>query len=402
MNLNFKQAFQTLLGKDSSFFSNFFFGGQVIDTGAYNRSQLVNAYETGIEVRTVIDRYAAGFASIPIKLVKKDGEAVEKDWRLDLIKNPNILQTQQQFEFEVGLQYGIFNEYFVQGVDMGVALDKGKVKGLNILQGQYVSFKLDDNGNITKYVNSWNNTKGLEPEEVKATIGTVLDPQTTKHATSKLVTASKVIKKLEQAHDNETNSFANNGVGFIVSAKSEDSYTKEQHDNMLERWNDSTKAGSIGATSGAIDVHNVTKSPSDLGVLESSKQGQKALGLVFNMPLALLSEEASTYDNVQGAEKSFALNVLIPDKNLYCEKLTEFLNCEKDGLKFVVDVDRVRQIQKDPKEALDAQELARTSINEKRAAIGLQPLDGAEYDMPVLKINDQLGYAPDFNETDLS
>ena len=68
----------------------------------------------------------------------------------------------------------------------------------------------------------------------------------------------------------------------------------------------------------------------------------------------------------------------------------------------MVDIDKVKQIQRDPKEVQDTLELARASVNERRLAVGLNELDGLEYDLPVLRINDQLGFAPDFNEADLS
>lgn len=398
MKLNIKQAFSTLLnGTSKSFFSTFFFGGKTIDSGAYNRDEVVNAYKNGIEVRTVIEKYTSGFASIPIKLVDKKGDAVTENYRLDLIDNPNALQTQSQFETEWALQYAMYDECFIHGGAMGVGLSKGRPEFLKMIQGQYVSFELDDNGNIKKYANSFNQTTTLELDAVKPTIGSVLDPSVTQHATSKLITASKVVKKLEQAHDNEINSFANSGIGALVSAKSEDSFTKAQHDNMIERFNDPSKANGLEMTSAAVDVHDIKRTPTDLGVLESSKQGQKALSLVYNIPLPLISEDASTYDNVQAAEKSYALNVLIPDKQLYCDKLNEFLNCKKDGVKFVVDIDKVRQIQKNPKEVQETLSLAKASVNERREAAGLARLENTLYDEPVLAINDQLGYAADID-----
>lgn len=398
MKLNIKAAFNTLIGGfKSSFFSSFYFGGKVVDSGAFNRNQLINAYINGIEVRSVGEKYIKGFVSIPIKEVDVKTGKDKPTWRTDLLNNPNPQQVKPQLEADCALQHFIFDEYFIHGGTMGVVLDKGKAEFLKILQGQYVSFEIDENGNIVKFVNTYNQTKKLELDAVKATIGSVLDPAVTLHATSKLITATKVIKKLEQAHDNEINSFANNGVGGIVSAKSEDSFTKEQHDNFLERLNDSSKANALESTSGAIDYHNINKTPSDLGVLESSKQGQKALGLVYNMPLALISEDASTFDNVKAAEKSYALNVLIPDKQLYCDKITEFLNGKKDGVKFIVDVNKVRQIQNSPKEVQETYDSARASVNERRVAAGLEALKDVIYNEPLMKIQDQIGPAPDID-----
>ena len=171
MALNFKAGIAALRGKNSStFFNTFFFGGKVIDSSPYNRDQIVTAYETGIEVRTVLDRYVAGFASIPIKMVNKDGEDVLDDWRIDLLKNPNRVQTQLQFERSCALQDALFDEYFIHGGTMEVGLNKGRAEFLKALNSQYVSFEIDPKGDIFKYVNTFDSSKKLDVESVKPVI----------------------------------------------------------------------------------------------------------------------------------------------------------------------------------------------------------------------------------------
>lgn len=390
--------------QDSSFFTNIFFGGDVVDLSPYDREGIVKAYAEGLEIRTIIDKVADGFKAVPTKWVDaKTGEDVEGGWRQELLSNPNPLQVQSEFEFDFALQYLLFNECFVNGGEKGVGLQAGKRVFLKMIQGQYVAFKVDKGGNVTKFVNSQyqseNNT--MDVDNIQAVIGSVLDPVNTQHATPKLHTAAKLTKKLDEGHVSEANAFKNNGVAGIVSAKSKDSFKKVQSENMQRRLNDSKRTNSLEYTSGEIDYHDISRTPVDLGVLESSKNGQKALALAFNYPLPLISDDASTYNNAVTAEKSAVKNNFIPFKELYCQKINEFLEAEKDGIKLVVDVANIEQLKDKPADLLNAHELARTSVNDRRRVLGLPALEGEEYDLPILRINDQLGYVEDIGPTDL-
>lgn len=400
--MNFKSVLRKITGLNS-FYTSLFFGGRVIDSGPYERGQLAQVYENSIEARTIIDKYKTSFASIPIKLINtKTKERVDSDWRLDMLKRPNPIQTQKQYEEFWALQYAIFNENFIYRGTQGVGLDRGKPQFIQILHGQYVSFELSKTGMIEKYVNSTMQTTKIDTEEVVATIGDVLDPVITMHATSKLITASKILKKLEEGHINELDSFGNKGIGALISAKVDgESFSPKQHANLLERFNNPKHPGGIEATSAAVEVHQIAKSPVDLGVLESSKDSRKVLALLYNIPLPLVSDDASTYNNMDSAQKSYVKNVLIPDKTLYCEKLNELLNCAAEGVSFVVDVENIEQLKDKPKDILEAYNIARASINERRKVLGLPELEGEEYDLPVLGLSDQVGIAPDLSLEDL-
>ena len=95
MNLNFKQAIAVFRGESS--FTNMVFGARTIDSSPYNRSQIVKAYENGAELRLVIGKVVDSFSSIPIKWVDKNGDLVEDSKQEQLLKSPNMLQTQMQF-----------------------------------------------------------------------------------------------------------------------------------------------------------------------------------------------------------------------------------------------------------------------------------------------------------------
>jgi hypothetical protein len=398
MKLNFKQAMMSLVGSNS-FFTNMIFGAKLIDTTPYDRTEIVKAYKNSAEARLVIGKVMDSFTSIPIKWVNKDGSEAENTKQEEILKSPNALQTQMQFEKDWIMWWCLMEENFIHGGEMGVALSKGMPSFLKMLPGQYVDFELKD-GEISKYVNSFATSNKLDPQNVKATIGSVLDPVETLHATSKLITASKLLKKLEQGHDMDITAYGNKGANYLVTADGDVIYDKEKAMNAQEQINNPNLNGGVRFMGAKAQVHDISKTPADLNILETSKDARKVLAMLYGVPIPLVSEDASTYDNVKASETMLALNTTIPLKQLFCDQLSEFLG-DKSGVHAIVDVDKVKQIQKDPKDVQEVLNNAKASVNERRIAAGLEPLKGKEYDLPVLQLSDQLGYATDFNDTDL-
>jgi len=306
MALNIKAAIKSLMGE--SLISSLFFGSKIIDTGNYERRDLHNVYKDSSAARLVIDKVVDSFVSIPVKWVDKDGKDVEGIYQQELLKSPNYLQTQTQFENAFITQYCIYDECFIDGGIEGVALNKGKRAELNIIQGQYVAFELDSNGKIVSYVNSYNQTKKVPLENIKSTIGNVLDPAVTQHATSKLITASKIIKKIEEGDKMDITAYGNKGANYLVTADGDVLYDKTQAANAQEQINDPSLKGGIRFMGAKAQVHDISKTPADLNILETSKDSRKLLALLYGVPIPLISEEASTRDNVITSEKTLALN----------------------------------------------------------------------------------------------
>jgi len=400
MKLNIKAAFNTLLSGQTNFFSTLFFGGKIIDSGPYKRSEIPSAYTNGSETRLVIDKVVDNFVSIPTKWVDKDGKDLKTPpEQAKLLHSPNYIQTGSQFERDFILQWCLFDEVVIHGGTMGVALNRGKAEFLKVIQGQYVSFKLDEFGAITKIVNTYNQTTELDLEDVKITMGSVVDPAITQHATSKLITASKLLKKMEQGHDMDITSFGNKGANYLVSAGDEVGYDKTKADNAQEQLNNPSLKGGIRFMGAKVSVHDISKTPADLNILETSKDSRKVLALMYGLPIPLVSEDASAYGTVyEMAEKSFTLNTTIPLKQMYCEQISEFLDDGK-GNKLIVDLKKVRQIQKDPKEVQETLVAANASVYAKWEAAGLDVslLTDPLWKQPVTSIQDQFGITPEID-----
>lgn len=393
MNLNIKAALRALTQSDTTFNSFISILRGSVDTSPYNRQQLARLYETNAEVRTLIDYYVDGFQSIPIRLVDRNGMVVTDDYRLDLINDPNAFQTQKEFEGNWAREYGIFDEVFILASRNTEGLERfrGQVNSMRVLPSKLTDFRLESQtGRIIGYTNSFLSAVNIPVLDVLPTFGPVVSPEISHHATPKLVAASKLIKKIEQIHDSEISSIANHGVSALVTRDEElGKLTEKQKKNINNELNNINNSNQVRIIDGRVNVHDIARTPVDLGTQLASSAAFKALALVMRIPIPLISDDASTFNNVENARRIYVKNVLIPDKQLYCEKLTEFLDGDADGLRFEVDLDAIEEIQNIPTAKINALDIAKASINDRLEALGLDRIDDRRFDQPVLKANDR-------------
>ena len=402
MKLNFKAAFRALTDSDLTFsrFITLFRGN--LDISPYDRSAISNLYKTNSEFRTLIDLYTAGFVSIPIKLETLEGETVTQNYRLDLLRAPNARQTQSEFEADYARQRKSFEEAFIYGAPQIVGTTEGRINSMRVLPSQYVDFKLNAFGEIEAYTNTVSSSVSIPAENVLHIAGSIINPDTTLHATPLVVSASMLIKKLEAIHRNDINSFNNQGVSALVAFRdNEVGLSEKKKRNSNEELNSTDNANGINVIERPVDVHQLTRTPVDLGTMTSMKETFNALALLCQIPLPLISQDASTYNNVANARVSFIKNVLVPDKELYCEKLSLFLNCQEEGLRFTVDTDKIEELKDVPIELLNAMNVAKASINDRLRALGLETIDNPVFDQPLLNLNETLGAPEPITNNDL-
>ena len=321
MAVNFNsitKAFKRAMQKNSFF--QFYNGVVRIDTTPYDRDEIVYTYSKGGELAIMANKYMSAFSAVPIKLVDiNSGDEITENWRIDLINKPWQFTNQNQYERNYILQKFLFNEVFVKKGNARIGLRSGEITTLQIIQGQYVDFKVN-NDLVEKIINSRYNNTEFDINDFMVSRGEVVDPEKTLHALSNVVKASYILMKLESAHESERNAFLNDGANYLISKKSEmDNFDQTSAKNLEESLNDKTKKGQVRFTSLMADVHDIARTPVDLNILESSKDARKVLAMVFEVPLPLIDDSATTYDNYQQALKDFFLNTIIPLKEEYCQ-----------------------------------------------------------------------------------
>ena len=134
-----------------------------------------------------------------------------------------------------------------------------------------------------------------------------------------------------------------------------------------------------------MDKIDIGKSPIDLGILNSTDAGLKALMFVYRLPYSLYSGDG-TFNNTREGYKALYTQVGLPYAKEFLDKFTQVCGF-KNGEYWTIDEQLIPQLKEDAANTLTAYDKAYASINERRAVIGLEPLAGEEYDKPLVPMN---------------
>ena len=201
---------------------------------------------------------------------------------------------------------------------------------------------------------------------------------------SPLVAASQNINSDNAGIDNETSSFANEGVkGILTGTKdTEIEFTKAQSDLLQKKLSKATRrakegGGSVAFNRAPMDYIKIGETPVDLGVLDSRKYNKEVLCNIFQIHPSLLSSDASTLNNLSEARKALLTMSVMPDMDSLRDNLNTMIQ-RSFGEQWFVDYDimAISELQD------DLEKLSKTlynmdwiSANEKRAATQYEEYD---------------------------
>lgn len=119
-------------------------------------------------------------------------------------------------------------------------------------------------------------------------------------------------------------------LSLIVSFKDEDGVNDDEHQLRKKRINEDlsgeSNAGRIAVISGQTsEIKEVGKSNKDMDWVELEKTAGEAIYLRYEIPLPLVSTDASTYNNVQNALFDFYENTVLPNTDTLFSGLSKIL-----------------------------------------------------------------------------
>ena len=229
---------------------------------------------------------------------------------------------------------------------------------------------------------------------------------------SPLVAASQNINSDNAGIDNETASFANEGVKGILTGtdQAEIEFTKAQTDTLIKKLKRATtraKAGdgNVMFNRAPMDYIKIGETPVNLGVLDSRKYNKEALCNIFHIHPSLFSSDASTLNNLTEARKALITMSVMPDMDSLRDNLnTMFQRAFGDQWFVDYDIMAISELQD------DLEKLSKTllnmdwiTINEKRAATQYEEYKDPTADILLTDMNKvPLGYGMDsgFEEID--
>ena len=220
-----------------------------------------------------------------------------------------------------------------------------------------------------------------------ATDGSQLYGQPPLKAALAELTASKA------AYNGLSKQFENGGPDVIITntegmVKGQPEYTEEQRLTLWSafksRFGGSKNKGRWLIKNHPVEVHEIGKSPVDMNTLEFLKLTVRDLCNIYHVPSVLMNDtEYSTYNNMKEARKSLWYDAVIPELEHLKDDLNKLANIynqvSNTELYFDYDLSDVIELQEDlSTQAAGLQSAYWLTINEKRQAMGLEPIDGAD------------------------
>lgn len=172
------------------------------------------------------------------------------------------------------------------------------------------------------------------------------------------------------------------GIITMEGEPSEDAITrltKYFKENFLGARN----AGKVPVLTDGAKFEPLDRSPVDMDYLQTTKEVAKYIASCFGVPLPLIDNDNSSFNNVEQAKERLWTDTVLPMLNSFLETLSnEFSIILTADIKFVYDADsipaleRVRKTKAERLNSLVSQGLI--TINEARQELGYDPIDGGD------------------------
>jgi len=377
------------------------FGFREIAWNEVNKEDLTKIYSGGSKANPLVYSLITKRARLAAEVMRyakvvdaKTLEVDEKHKAISYIDNPNALDnTRDLFVKRISTDKDIYGEAFVYKQARGLSFDQ-EVK-LFPMNAEYTEVI---EGGLTSPIKGFKfgylDNKLIKPEDVMYIRN--YNPKTTTGYTglSPLTVATRLIGMLESGDKNVMQAYENGGVKNLISMMpSEYGYNSDDIDDAENDINEEEKyRGKSKIFKVALKVDKVGDNMKDLDLINTSKYASQVLCFIYDYPFEMFLGEAK-YSNQKEAKELLYTQIGIPIAEEICQALTRFFKLQDEGKKFYINEDDIPAFRKDTKTILESHEKARTSINERRTVIGLEPLKDKIYDQPVMNMGDELGYS---------
>jgi len=140
-------------------------------------------------------------------------------------------------------------------------------------------------------------------------------------------------------------------------------------------------AGEIPILTGGAEWVAMDTNPRDMDFVTTQKEAAKLIASAFGVPLPLIDNDASTFNNLEQAKERFYSDTVLP---MFNEFLAAFGNWllpwYGDGLTFGVDLDQVAALEgvrtRKYDRVIKAKAAGVLTVDETRVALGYEPLGG--------------------------
>lgn len=319
-------------------------------------------YLTIPELRAVINKRAIMMSNGKPVLCDKDGNVIESHWVLDLINNPNPMQSWSDVMYSLAVNDGLFNNSFaycpVRSFDIRnlmLPLPSNKIKIVGT--GKFLN-QLDKEGLIKNYQFYYDNNK-YETIELKDMIYmntpdgiNLINPE------NRINTLKYPLSNIMATYNKRNVILENMGAIGILSSKKSDMggalpITPEEKDEIRKDWVSRNKDKLV------ITESDVTWTPmsyptKDLLLFEELNEDKQAIIDAYGLNKYVFSNPTdSIMSNVEQGMRMAYQDTIIPEVTQMYDSLSQQLGLIKEGLYLKPDFSHVAVLQNDEKSKTD-------------------------------------------------
>lgn len=382
-------------------------------------SYITQGYAGNTSVYSIINKIDSMRKQTYLKLYKKqtngEKEEIKEHELLRFIEKVNQTTYTDDFITAHIVYLLTIGEFFVYKPTLLTGPNKGKVPELFELPSADVEII---EGNIFHPVKGYriegNYQMTFEPFEVyhSKLFNPLSKNERNLHGLSPLRAAAKTVSKLNEIEITQLKQYENQGAPYVLykdvanSGNAIDSnanrLTNQQQAELLRQIKDSASKNTRGLPLilkdkfGKLDLGSTL---ADLNVIESSKDGIRALCNIYGFPVDLMNDPAgSTYNNKSTARKSAWTDCIIPN---LC-RIEQTLNaCLINGIDvykdlfFAFDYSDVEELQEGIEIKVNWMIKAGWTMNEIRQATGKSTIDNPLMDEPIIPMGN--GFLSDYS-----
>ena len=352
-------------------------------------------------VRAIIGHVQSAASQIKWKVVDKNGEDYSDPLLDALLQQPNPIANWKQFisnslmfEMLTGNSFILMDNQITMG-----GFNEGKPGALINLPSQNVQIDLSADG---RYIREYHldyfafqadipaewmiHTRESNPDFDLDNRNSFLYGQ------SRLTPAMRALDTNNEIIDTLKGVFENGGPRGVLNLKNAEfaGMMSEEQLKKIEASLQRNYKGGINA--GKFPINNMqwewTKIGADIKDLEIGQMLEitsMEIARAYNFPYVIISDGQSSFNNQSEAKKAMWENVVLPRVYNLKEQLdARLLPLFGEGLEFVCDTSHVAALKEDEEKKAKVLSLSNwMTINEKREACGLEPVEGGdELDMP--------------------
>lgn len=349
------------------------------------REFISEGYQTNVLVYRCIREIALAMADLQVEIANDDGNPIDDHPALPLLSRPNPTQGWDAFVTEAATNFELHGEMAIARYP-----ENGPPAELWCINPLWIRVEPGQGGMPMAYVYEQNNRKITFPVDrltgqSQLFFYKTYNPLDHWRGQSALVAAG-LAADTHNAGLKWNYSLLRNSARPSGLIKLDDNSGAEVVQRLKEwfkrAFQGAANAGEIPVLPSGAEWMPMDTSPRDMDFLNTQKEAAKLIASAFGVPLPLIDNDASTFNNMEQAKERFYTDMVIPKFNGFLASFGNWLMpWFGDDLKLQVNMDRIGALEALRTRLFDrmakAVDTGIITVDEARVAIGYDELGGS-------------------------